>query len=557
MDHPVLAALEYGGYISITKLVLFWACFVGTLPLLAWMHRDAKAVGAEAGLWVGSLLGTLAFGVLFWWSIPIFAVGLVLYLLATGTVAILYVKDRNARVMQFDRVLTVEHFKRLLSRQAQGAEALNEFVFVTHNKNQVPFPEAKTPEFYGYKIAYDTISDALKRRVTTLAFTITAQGQSISYEIDGVANKQPESPKEQLDYLLRFAKQLADLDLKEHRKPQKGLFQIWQGKTTIDWEVKTAGSTAGEQMTIRRVARDNALRLSELGLATEQAEALKGMGKLKQGIFIVSGPPSSGLTTTFYAFLREHDSYMNSIQTLEKEVGAILPSVTQEVYSLADTATATYAKKLEEMVRLGADIVGLAECNDPETAKVVCRAAGDNKMFYVVLHADSALQALGRWLKLVGDRKAATADLVGISCQRLVRKLCDHCKQAYSPNPDILKKFNLPADKAKVLHRAGKVIYDKKGRESPCPQCQGTGFVGRTTVFELVMINDSLKEVIRNSKTLAEIGTQFRRAKMISLQEQGLRKVLQGTTAINELVRVLTPAVDKTERSKLAAPAAQ
>ena len=148
----------------------------------------------------------------------------------------------------------------------------------------------------------------------------------------------------------------------------------------------------------------------------------------------------------------------------------------------------------------------MAECHDAETAKVICHAASEAKMLYVVMQGDSVLQALGRWLKLVGDRRVATEDLVGILCQRLVRKLCDHCKQAYTPNQEILKKFNLPADKAKVLYRAGKVVYDKKGRESTCPQCQGTGFIGRTAVFELVMLNDPLREAIRRSKSLADIG---------------------------------------------------
>jgi len=555
MDHPILAVLEYGNYISIIKLALFWGCFIGTLPLIAWIHRDAKAVGADAVLWAGSLLGALALGVLLWGVIPIFAVGLALYVLATGAIGLLYVREHNTHVMDFDKLMTADHVKRMVSRGADAAEAMSEFVFVTQNNNQIPRPEARTPDFYGYKVAYDTISNALKRRVTLMVFTVTAQGQTISYEIDGMATKQPELPKEQLDHLMRFIKQLGDLDLKERRKPQKGLFKLWQGKTVIEWEVKAAGSTAGEQLSVRRVAKDNVMRLSELGLAPDQTEALKGIGKRKQGIFLVSGPSASGRTTTFYALLSEHDAYINSICTLEKEPTAKLPSVTQEVYSLADTATATYAKKLEEIIRLGADVVGVAECQDAETAKVICHGASEAKMLYVILPGESALQALGRWLKLVGERKAATADLVGVSCQRLVRRLCENCKQAYTPNPDILKKFNLPADKAKVMYRAGKVIYDKKGRESTCPQCLGTGFVGRTAIFELILLNDSLREAVCQSKSLADIGTQFRAARMLYLQEQGLRKVLQGTTAINELVRVLTPP-QKADPSKPAASAA-
>ncbi|MBP8303975.1 MAG: Flp pilus assembly complex ATPase component TadA [Phycisphaerae bacterium] len=552
MDLAVLAVLEFGNTISLIKLVLFVGCFIGTLPLIAWIHRDAQAVGADPVVWTGAALGAMALGVLLWWVIPIFLVGLAVCVLAVGAIGLLYTKEHNSHVMDFDKLLTADHLKRLVSRKADAAGAMGEFVFVTKNNNQVPYPEARTPDFYGYKVAYDTISNALQRRVALMVFKVAGQGQSISYEIDGMATKQPELPKEQLDHLMRFLKLLGDLDLKEHRKPQKGMFRLWQGKNVIEWEVRAAGSTAGEQLSVRRVAKESVLRLSEVGLASDQADALKGIGQRKQGVFLVSGPAASGRTTTFYALLSEHDAYVNSISTLEKEPSAKLPSVTQEVYSLADTATATYARKLEEILRLGADVVGVAECQDAETARVICHGAREAKMLYVVLPGDSALQALGRWLKLVGDRKTATADLVGISCQRLVRKLCENCKQAYTPNPDILKKFNLPADKAKVMHRAGKVVYDKKGRESTCPQCQGTGFVGRTAVLELILFNDALREAVRQSKSLADIGTQFRAARMLYLQEQGLRKVLQGTTAINELVRVLTPA-QKTDSPKPAA----
>ena len=186
------------------------------------------------------------------------------------------------------------------------------------------------------------------------------------------------------------------------------------------------------------------------------------------------------------------------------------------------------------------DVVGVADCTDGETAQIACAAAKDGKIVYVTLEADNVIRAIRKWIKLVGDRNLATETLLGISNQRLLRKLCEECKQAYEPNKELLRKFNVPAEKAKVLYRAGKVQYNKRGRPSTCENCQGTGFVGRMGVFEIIIINDELKNVIRRSKSLAEISTQFRRAKMLYLQEQALRRVVAGTTAINEMVRVLS-----------------
>jgi len=243
-----------------------------------------------------------------------------------------------------------------------------------------------------------------------------------------------------------------------------------------------------------------------------------------------------------YSLVRNHDAFLNNINTLEKLPTSKLLNVTQNTYSLSDTGTTTYAKRLQAIVRMGPDVVGIGECEDDETAKVASAAAKDGKIIYIVMNADSVLQALGKWLKLVGDRKLVAETLVGISNQRLLRKLCEQCKQGYTPNAELLKKFNLPAEKAKVLYRPGKEIFDKRGKPSMCQHCQGTGFVGRTGVFEMIVLNDELRKAVRQVKQLPELGMQFRRAKMLYLQEQALRKVIAGTTAVNEMLRVLASA---------------
>jgi type II secretory ATPase GspE/PulE/Tfp pilus assembly ATPase PilB-like protein len=242
-----------------------------------------------------------------------------------------------------------------------------------------------------------------------------------------------------------------------------------------------------------------------------------------------------------YAMLRNHDAFMNNINTLEKQPSTEINNVTQHPFKLTDTGTTTYAKKLQSIVRMGPNVVGVGECEDSETAKVACAAAMDGQMVYVVMAADSVLQALGKWIKMVGDRRLIAQTLVGVSNQRLLRMLCDECKQGYAPNTELLKKFNLPAEKAKVMYRPGKEVYDKRGKPSTCNHCQGTGFIGRTAVFEMIIFTDELRKAIKQIRQLPELGMVFRRAKMLYLQEQALRKVIGGTTAINEMVRVLSP----------------
>ncbi len=540
MTGLLITSVEYSGYISIVKFLVFLLLFFSWLPLLTWVYQDAKSIGAKEVFWAAIVFGAGAAAIIIWLVMPVFIIGMMFYLIAVAATSISYVMHRNARVPEFDRVLTVEHIKGLFASKEKKLEALKSFLFITANNNEVPVPEPKTSEFFGYKTAYEILNDAIWRRASDIVFSPTQQNYNAAYYVDGAALKQPDVARDQMEYFSRFLKNLADLDPEEKRKPQRGKFRIHRNKENIEWEIATAGSTAGEQIRLKQITQQSITRLNEISLMPEQYEQLNKIREAKQGLFIIAGPKKSGVTSTFYALLRNHDPFLYNISTLEKQASAELPNITQNIFTLSDTGTTTYAKRLQAMVRMEPDVVGAADCNDGETAQIACAAAKDGKIVYVTLEEDNVIRAIGKWMKLVGDRNLATETLLGISNQRLLRKLCEECKQAYEPNKELLRKFNIPAEKAKVLYRAGKVQYDKRGRSSTCENCQGTGFVGRMGVFEIIIINDELKNVIRQSKSLTEISTQFRRAKMIYLQEQALRKVIAGTTSINEMVRVLS-----------------
>ncbi|MHC4225868.1 MAG: GspE/PulE family protein [Planctomycetota bacterium] len=543
----ISAAVEYGGYISIIKLVGFLILFFAWLPLVSWVYQDAKMEGKEA-FWTGVVLGAGAVGTIVWLLVPIFIAGVLFYLIAVGSVSLAYVKHRNARVLDYDRVLTVDHIKNLLVSKEKKLEALKSFTFVTANKNEIPVPEPRTADFFGYKTSFDILNDAIWRRASSVAFSPTAEDYKVAYYVDGTSLQQPSIARDQMKHFVTFIKNLAGLDPKERRKPQKGRFMIRRGKDDMPWEVTTAGSTAGEQVRLKHIEQETISKLDEIGLMSEQFEKLSQLGDVKQGLCIISGPPKSGVTTTLYSLLRNHDAFMNSVNTLERQPSGELPNITQNVFTLSDTGTTTFGKKLQAVVRMGPDIIGVSDCDDAETGRVACAAARDGKLVYVTLKADSVMQALGKWMKLVGDRSAVAETLLCASSQRLVRKLCEECKQAYTPDKELLRKFNITADKKKVFYRAGKVLYDNRGKPSTCDNCQGTGFFERTGVFELVIMNDGLRKVVKQSKSLPEISAQFRRAKMLYLQEQVLRKVIEGTVSINEMIRVLSSS--KTKKAK-------
>ncbi|MFC1676964.1 GspE/PulE family protein [Planctomycetota bacterium] len=542
----LLSVIEYGSYVSIIKFLVFIVSFFLWISLAVWLNEDVAIVGENEFLWKTVVTATGILATIIWLLVPVFIVGFILYLLAVGITAIIYVKYRNSRVLEYDRILNIDHIKSLLSAKGQKKmDELKRFLFITANKNEISMPGPKTAEFFGYRAAYDLFNDALWRRASVIVFSPTSQGYALSYEVDGAILKQPAISKEQMDYFIPFIKNLADLDVKERRKPQKGKFSIRRESDDVKWEVSTAGSTAGEQLQVKLITQEDVSRLSDIGLTKNQYDQMNQIRDAKEGVFIISGPKKSGVTTSFYAMIRNHDSFLNSINTLERKPSGELDNVTQDVYSLSDTGTMSYANKLRFIVRMGPDIVGADECLDKETANIICEAAKDGKIIYVNIEADNAIRAFAKWINLVGDRKLAIDVLLGISNQRLLRNLCNECKQAYTPNKELLKKFSLPTEKTKALYRPGKVIYDKHGKESTCENCQGTGFVGRTGVFEIITLDDQLKKNISQLTSLAEISAQFRAAKMLYLQQQALRKIITGVTSVNEMIRVLSKPENK------------
>lgn len=537
-----LASIAFGSYISIIKFIVFIAAFIAWLPLVSWIHNDSKPLDINTMVWSVAILCTGAIGILVWLLIPIYIAGLLLFAVMVGTVSLIYIKQRNVMVLEVDRVLTIDHIKSIFVSHEKKLQSLQGFTFITANKNDVPIPEPRTTDFFGYKTVYELIKDASWRRASTVVLSPTPQDYQIAYSIDGSITKQPSIPRDQAEYFLTFIKHLSDLDVNEKRKPQKGVFRVHRNDVKKDavWEVVTAGSTAGEQVRLKKITQEDPMKVDMLGLMPEQLELLNSLKQRKQGLFVISGPEKSGLSTTLYAMLRNHDAFMNSINTLEKQTSEPLQNITQNTFTLTDTGSTTYAKKLLSIVRMGSDVLGVSDCEDAETARVACTAAKDGSIVYLVMRADSVVQALNKLMKYVGDSNLLAHSLMCITNQRLIRKLCDTCKEAYAPDKEMLRKFNISAEKTKALYRAGKVVYDKKGKPSTCEHCQGTGYYERTGVFEMIGINSELAKVIQ-TQPIQDIAKQFRRAKMLYLQEQMLRRVIAGTTTINEMIGVLQP----------------
>lgn len=541
MLNPLLGSVALGSYISIVKLASFAILFLISLPAIAWVGRDSRHVKTNHIMWLTIVFGAVALGSVLWIVIPIYAAGLVIYLLLAGAAFIAYAAHRDSLVPEYEKVLTADNIKGLFAKKGKQKVEQLEFRIYTANRNEVEPIAPKTPDYAAWKMSTELLRDVLARRVSELSLSPAGQSVNISYLIDGMSVPQPARRRDEGELVMKFMKLLADLDTNEVRKPQKGKFTIRKDNTDIKYEVRTAGSTAGEQMTIVREEANQRKNLSDLGLTTDQIVQLQSLRDLRKGLFIVSGPRNTGVTTTFYSLLRQHDAFLNSIMTIERRPAAELNQIIQNVYSLSDTGTASYAQKIQQVLRNDPDIFGVGDCSDEQTALLLIKAAA-SKLAYVTVESPSVVHALGRWLKWAGAEKDSLLDvLAGMSCQKLLRDLCDECKEAYEPNKELLKKFNIPTDKVQLLYRASEGKTDKKGRPIVCPKCQGMGFYGRTALFETIVVDDKLRQALKQCSNIQEMAVQLRRAKMLYLQEQAIRRVVEGKTAINEVIREFSP----------------
>ena len=548
----ILAAVPEGGeYVNLIK--------VGTVVVLLglwaaatqWVDRDTYTVKTKREQWnvitiSGGIVGFIALLVPPWVG-PLFFVGLFFWLLLTGGALLAYVLHRNGRVVPAGRVLTKDHLKRIFAPGGGGGKTVKDkgqrVRLEDHKDNPVAFPE-DPEEALDYQVLQDFLYDLLWRRVSDVDMLAGREKYSLAYRVDGVASKRPEGiPPEDGERVFRYLKRLAGLNVEELRRPQTGKIHtslLGDDRDNVSHTmVHASGTTAGERLRLHFDHGPSLLRVKELGLAAQREAALQEILKKPSGMVLITGLPHNGITTTEYAVLRAHDVYMQNIHTLERRALIELDNITQRIYDGHDS-DANFARTLQSVIRREPDVVLVGECEDSETAQVATRAAAETRKIYMGMHAKDCFDALSRYLHLVDDNRRAAKALIGVLNQRLIRVLCTQCREAFRPDPATLKKLNLPADKIDRFHRPPtQPLLDKKGREMICPACQGTGYVGRTGLFELLLIDAPVKQLIAEGAAINKIRTQCRKAKMRYMQEEGLLKVIEGTTSMNEILRSL------------------
>ncbi len=377
------------------------------------------------------------------------------------------------------------------------------------------------------------LNDAVKRSASDIHFEPEQGFLRIRYRVDGVLRQIRSLHKNYWSAMVVRLKVLSGMNIAETRAPQDGRLSLTLSGRAIDFRVSAQPTTHGENMVLRILDRQKGIvALDELGLQELELKTLRLMMARPEGIILVTGPTGSGKTTTLYSILNHVNVEGVNIMTLEDPVEYPMAMIRQT--SVNESAKLDFASGIRSMMRQDPDVILVGEIRDQETAEMAFRAAMTGHQVYSTLHTNSAIGAISRLQDLGVLPDIMSGNIIGVVAQRLIRKLCQHCKAPYRPDDE-------------VTHRILGVDATWKGeifRQVGCEQCDNTGYKGRMAIMELFKMDQDIDELIARRAIGREIRDAARRSGYRTLAEDAVARVLTGQTDLAEISRV----VDLTDR---------
>lgn len=531
-----------GYYLSLWKLIPVLGLFFLWCATTKWANQDSIGLKLRPQMWATLMLLAGMAGFVLVLITPSFALGFLLCLVAQGGSLGSYIYERNQKVPDSAKVMTPRHIRNVVIRtlakygiRIGGGKAVEQavgppIVFIGKSKSAGRSKSVESSR--GYMSAKELIYDAILRRATDIHLEPKEDEMSVRLRIDGVMY-----PTEPFDAavgqnVINIIKVLSSMDITERRKPQDGSFGAEMELREIDFRVATQGTRFGEKMVMRILDQSNSVSsLNQLGMRKPLADKIREIISEPHGMFLTCGPTGAGKSTTLYAALGEIDAYQRNIITIEDPIEYKMASVTQ--IEINNKAGQTFAGSLRSVLRQDPDVVLIGEIRDNETALIACQAANTGHMVFSTVHANETFSALYRMLDLGVEPYMLSSSLSAILGQRLARRLCPDCKVPYKPKPEFLKNANLPADKIESLYKP------PSNPEGQCPTCGGLGYKGRIGVYELLALNERMRDMIRDSAAITQLKAEARKNGMLYMREEGLRLVVKGVTSVDEMLRVV------------------
>jgi len=371
------------------------------------------------------------------------------------------------------------------------------------------------------------LTDAVKSDASDIHFEPEEGFLRIRYRIDGVLRQIRTLHRNFWSGIVVRLKVMGDMNIAETRAPQDGRISLTLMGRSIDFRVASQPTTHGENIVLRILDRDKGIvPLEKLQLTESSLTQLKLMMARPEGIILVTGPTGSGKTTTLYSLLNHRNDESVNIMTLEDPVEYPMNMIRQS--SVNEAAKLDFANGIRSIMRQDPDIILIGEIRDTDTAEMALRAAMTGHQVYSTLHTNSALGAIPRLLDIGVESDIMAGNIIGIVAQRLVRKLCTHCKVEYTPEGMELILLGLKPDAQKTVYRSG-----------GCEHCDHQGYKGRLALLEILKIDPELDELIARRATMRELNTMAVKKGFLTLADDGVRTILRGETSLDEISRVI------------------
>lgn len=554
---PLFAAGVDSSYypnVSWLKVLAFWPVLLLWIKSANWINQDAIQNKLDYRKWntihffpvmivfLMSLLLPLPFA--FFISLPVL-------ILAWLIPFFIYVGHRNAIMMDDDKVFTRPHLRAWFSgtlapvgikiaseRKTDQGPALELVPMggATERDDSVHLLTAKqSPGFLGVRVL---LQDTIARKSSSVMLDFTREAVSVRYQLDGFWHNGDTLDRENGDAVLAVMKLLSSLNPEERRNRQSGEFQtIYKGKTKYRCRITSQGTKTGERAIV--VLDDGAEKLrkfNELGMREKIADQIKELAQRKEGMIVVSAPPAGGLSALFSATLNLVDRYMRSVIAIEPKDQAEVKVDNVQMKFFDRAAGENAATVLPGVIREYPDVIGVTELTDAKTASILVNESLDDRLTVGGIRAKEASEALVKMTTVGIPIKDLVKSVYVVINQRLIRKLCDKCKEAYQPQPQVLQQLGLPANRVEALYKPHEPTPEEK---EVCPKCRGIGYLGRTGIFELLVVDDNIRQLLQNNPQVAAIRQAARKAGMKTLQEEGIFLVATGVTSLPELMRVL------------------
>ncbi len=378
------------------------------------------------------------------------------------------------------------------------------------------------------KLVHGIILEAIQRRASDIHIEPLEKRFRVRYRIDGVLIEVENPPKRlQLSIISRL-KIMANISIAEKRIPQDGRIQIGVGGKQLDLRVSSLPTAHGESIVMRILDKEGlTLGLPELGFLSDDAATFEKLIQLPDGILLVTGPTGSGKTTTLYGCLHFINKPDRKIITVEDPVEYQLNGINQ--VPVRHDVGMTFASALRAMLRQAPNIVMVGEIRDLETAEIAINASLTGHMVFSTLHTNDAPGAVTRLIDIGVKPFLVSTSLRAVMAQRLVRKICRHCKRAYHPDAKEVRSLNInPAQAAHATFAKG----------DGCGDCNSTGYRGRMGIFEIFVVNEEIQKMIYEHVGTARLREKARANGMRTMREDGARKVTAGMTTIEEVVSI-------------------